>query len=162
MDAHLRSHPTHQTLSSFGLGKLDDRSAQAINKHLEQCPDCRKRVAEMFADSFLERVRDAQRPAGHLSFGQSQPGGSRNDTGTSEPAAPSASTLSPELADHPDYEIKRELGRGRMGVVYLARNKTMGRNKVLKVMGRQISDARGSSNASSARSGSSPSSPNRT
>jgi anti-sigma factor RsiW len=64
MNAHPKRHPTDQTLSSFGLGKLDDRSAEAVNQHLEQCPDCRKRVAEMSADSFLERVRDAQgRPA---------------------------------------------------------------------------------------------------
>ena len=60
MDARAAVHPTAQTLSSFGLGKLDDSSADAVNEHLEQCPDCRKRVAEMSADSFLERVRDAQ------------------------------------------------------------------------------------------------------
>ncbi len=44
----------------------------------------------------------------------------------------------PGLAEHPDYVIKRELGRGGMGVVYLAENRLMGRHEVLKVMGRQI------------------------
>ena len=52
-------------------------------------------------------------------------------------AAPPTSTLPPGLADHPDYEIKRELGRGGMGVVYLAHNKLMDRDEVLKVMGRE-------------------------
>jgi hypothetical protein len=43
-----------------------------------------------------------------------------------------------ELAEHPDYVIKKELGRGGMGVVYLAHNTLMGRDEVLKVMGRHI------------------------
>ena len=77
MDAHTL-HPTDQTLSSYGLGKLDDRSAEAVNEHLEQCPDCRKRVAEMSADSFLGRLRDAQKPAGNSASASSQPGGTQS------------------------------------------------------------------------------------
>ena len=46
--------------------------------------------------------------------------------------------LPPGLGDHPDYRIIRELGRGGMGVVYLAQNQLMGRDEVLKVMGRHI------------------------
>jgi serine/threonine protein kinase len=46
------------------------------------------------------------------------------------------SQLPPELVDHPDYEIVRELGRGGMGVVYVAQNKLAGRPEVLKVVGR--------------------------
>ena len=70
MDAAPSLHPTDQTLSSYGLGKLDDESAEAVNKHLEECRDCRKRVAEMSADSFLGRVRDAQKPSARSTFGQ--------------------------------------------------------------------------------------------
>ena len=43
-----------------------------------------------------------------------------------------------ELASLTDYKIVRELGRGGMGVVYLAHNKWMDRAEVLKVMSRQI------------------------
>ncbi len=42
------------------------------------------------------------------------------------------------LASHPNYQIVRELGRGGMGVVYLAHNRLMVRDEVLKVMGRHI------------------------
>src|SRR5262245_32059142 len=42
--------------------------------------------------------------------------------------------LPAELRDHPVYEVQKELGRGGMGVVYLARNKVMGRLEVLKVL----------------------------
>src|SRR5262249_7798701 len=106
--------------------------------HLEGCPDCRKRVAEMTADSFLGRVRDAQQPSGKSTVSQPQAGVTQGVKATTTPPPPRAETLPPGLADHPDYEIKRELGRGGMGVVYLAHNRLMGRDEVLKVMGRQI------------------------
>ncbi len=138
MDAHPASHPTDQTLSSFGLGKLDDGSAVAVNKHLDGCPECRHRVSELSADSFLDRVRAGQKSAGNSTIGRSVPGEAQRQKATNAPAPPAASTLPPGLADHPDYEIKRELGRGGMGVVYLAQNTLMGRDEVLKVMGRYI------------------------
>ena len=51
--------------------------------------------------------------------------------------------MPPGLADHPDYEVIKELGRGGMGVVYLAHNRLMGRNEVLKVMSRHIMERPG-------------------
>jgi serine/threonine protein kinase/formylglycine-generating enzyme required for sulfatase activity len=50
----------------------------------------------------------------------------------------SPQSLPPSLASRPDYRIVRELGRGGMGVVYLAHNRLMARDEVLKVMGRHI------------------------
>ncbi len=29
-------HPSDQTLSTYGLGKLDDASAESVNKHLDR------------------------------------------------------------------------------------------------------------------------------
>jgi serine/threonine protein kinase len=54
---------------------------------------------------------------------------------TSELLSP---TILPELRDHPQYEVLRELGRGGMGVVYLAKNKLMDRLEVLKVVNKQL------------------------
>jgi hypothetical protein len=54
------------------------------------------------------------------------------------PGVDPEATLPPELAERPDCEIKREIGRGGMGVVYLAHNTLMGRDEVLKVMGRRV------------------------
>src|SRR4029077_15844492 len=48
--------------------------------------------------------------------------------------------IPPELTSHPDYEIVRQLGRGGMGVVYLAKNRIMGRLEVLKVVSRSLMD----------------------
>ena len=57
MDAHPALHPSSESLVAFGLGKLDDVSAGPVQKHLEECTDCRRRVAELSADSFLGRLR---------------------------------------------------------------------------------------------------------
>ncbi|MFO0960406.1 MAG: zf-HC2 domain-containing protein [Isosphaeraceae bacterium] len=48
----------------YGLGKLDDGTAEEVNRHLETCNACRQRVAGTSADSFLGRIRDARRRAG--------------------------------------------------------------------------------------------------
>jgi serine/threonine protein kinase len=136
MTAHPALHPTDQTLQSYGLGQLDDATAESVHKHLEGCPDCRRRAAEITSDSFLGRLRDARPQPGSL-----RPAVSSNDglsmlgSGPVMPAPPPVSTLPPGLADHPDYEVLRELGRGGMGVVYLAQNTLMGRLEVLKVVG---------------------------
>jgi formylglycine-generating enzyme required for sulfatase activity/tRNA A-37 threonylcarbamoyl transferase component Bud32 len=143
MDAHPVSHPTDQTLSSYGLGKLDNDSADAVHKHLEQCPVCRNRVAELSPDSFLGRLRDAQgRPDSPARSVASLAGLSMLAGGSPSPAPPATSSLPPGLADHPDYEILRELGKGAMGVVYLAENKLMGRKEVLKVVGSHLINRR--------------------
>jgi serine/threonine protein kinase len=135
MDAQPAVHPTDQTLLAHGSGRLDDASAEAVGRHLASCPDCRRRVAALSADRGLGRPSDAGART------ESRPAGSSTDEpslldGLAAPAVtPAANTLPPGLADHPNYEVIRELGRGGMGVVYLAQNRLMGRLEVLKVVG---------------------------
>ena len=72
--------------------------------------------------------------------------GPRVASGRREPPGGSASSPScapSELANHPDYEIIKELGRGGMGVVYLARNRMMDRLEVLKVVSKSLLDKPG-------------------
>jgi serine/threonine protein kinase len=133
-------HPTPQELTAFGLGKLPQHAAAAVAAHLESCPACRKVVAGVKADSFLEKVRAAG-PAGS-SFPPSlvQPGNAPKSA--SRPAIPNVPCpdVPPELARHPKYLILRELNRGGMGIVYQARHKEMGRQIVIKVVNRALLD----------------------
>jgi anti-sigma factor RsiW len=105
MAAAAAMYPTDQTLQAYGVGKLDDASAESVITHLESCPDCQRRVAEMSSDSFLGRLRDVQgRPDSTGPVVSSLAGLSHLDTGASSPAPPASSTLPPGLADHRDYE----------------------------------------------------------
>ena len=59
--------------------------------------------------------------------------------GTQLPAYPIPNLDAPaELVGNAQYEVIRELGRGGMGVVYLARNKLMDRLEVLKVVNKRL------------------------
>jgi hypothetical protein len=80
--------------------------------HLSTCVECRRVVAHPTADSFVGRFRQAD---------------------TNVPASGNAkSEVLPELANHPDYRIVRELGRGGMD-----------RDEVLKVGHREMMERPG-------------------
>ena len=135
MDVASAHHPSEETLHSYSLGRLDSRLSEAVDDHLSICADCRRRVSEASSDSFLNRVRDAVHEPDPDS--DSAPLTRSVTSGTSH-APPAADSLPEGLAEHPDYQIKRELGRGGMGVVYLAHNTLMGRDEVLKVMSQEV------------------------
>jgi serine/threonine protein kinase len=113
-------HPSPEQLAAFGLGKLLGPSADTVVAHLETCVDCRRAVASLSADSFVGRIQAADVEA-------------------------TLGAVPPELANHPDYRVVCELGRGGMGVVYLARNTIMDRDEVLKVAHRALLEKPGAS-----------------
>ncbi len=143
MAKDLGSHPSAEALQAFGLGKLDDRSSDTVNQHLETCVDCRQHVAALSGDSLLNRLQEARRPDG-----TPPPTKSLSDLNstfkTRIPDGVPAPLFPPELASNPQYDILKELGRGGMGVVYLARNKVMDRLEVLKVVNKNLVDRPGS------------------
>ncbi|HEV3345251.1 MAG TPA: protein kinase [Pirellulales bacterium] len=72
-----------------------------------------------------------------------QAGTRREPPGRSGPSPSSPVSAPPELADHPDYELIKELGQGGMGTVYLAKNRMMGRQEVLKVISQAVLNKQG-------------------
>jgi serine/threonine protein kinase len=132
------THPSADVLKAFALGKLNDGSSEVVLSHLDQCQACRQEVASQSGDDFLNRLRRA-----HGSSSTPAPAKALGDVSRApQPPASHAPVpnLPPELANNPQYEILRELGRGGMGVVYLAKNKLMDRFEVLKVVNKALLD----------------------
>jgi serine/threonine protein kinase len=130
----VQDHPPQESLQSFSLGHLVGEASASIQAHLDDCEACRQAVAQLTMPPIASPLADTlPRMAKTATPGPGSPtvsaGGSAALAGV--PA---------ELANHPDYRILRELGRGGMGVVYLAHNTLMGRDEVLKVAHRALLD----------------------
>ena len=147
MEARIDPHPPLDSLKAFGRGLLDDASAQALYRHLETCPACRRQAEAASGDDFLLRLQRARDSHATPASARDTKASSWPSTVPPDPAKSLASAgrgipvgqttvphLPPELIANEQYEVIRELGRGGMGVVYLARNKQMDRLEVLKVV----------------------------
>ncbi|MGC8643272.1 MAG: protein kinase domain-containing protein, partial [Isosphaeraceae bacterium] len=137
MEAQPAAHPSERTLRSYGSGQLDRAEADAVRRHLSQCGSCQSKVAGMKAEQDVNGMTTTWVRTGSTSSTNSSLDDLEGRLAGGALFAP-ASSLPAGLADHRDYQVLRELGRGGMGVVYLAENKLMGRKEVLKVVSSQL------------------------
>lgn len=130
MPASPITHPSDEVLLALGGGKLDDAIASTVLAHLDACPDCCRRATSLSGDDLLRRVRAARSRWPGTVSPVSMP--------VQVATTADASDVPPELRGHDQYEISRELGRGGMGVVYLARHRLTDRPEVLKVLSQHL------------------------
>ena len=125
-------------LRQFAHGQLDEDTEDKIVALLEKKPELQAKVAAISIDPVIQKMRAHSQIVAARSL-SSQFTESHDATKETEPEATAPLDIPAELESLSEFRVIKELGRGGMGVVYLAQNKWMGnRKEVLKVLNERL------------------------
>ena len=139
MQTQVPSHPTPSQLVLFAAGKLDDSQAVAVKRHLDACPGCSQALLQIPPDSLSAKIQVAL--AGYQPIPTESWAGAVPSALGSIPLTDDSDVslaIPEELATHSKFRILRTLGRGGMGVVYLAEHRVMERQIAIKVINKAL------------------------
>lgn len=121
---------THEQIELLARGAVEASELSELQRHLEQCDECRHRLKESRAnEEVLGRLEQLPESAVLKTACASAELGRINFPSGSGTAAASS-----RQASFPGYEIIRELHRGGQGVVYEALQKSTKRKVAIKVL----------------------------
>ncbi len=134
-------------LQAFIDGSLEPAMEQKVAAYLDSRPELLARVASNSGELFLDRMKSAKLQSissnvKNVAIPQSRDLIEPGVVSSRSRSVPDKS-VPKSLANCASYKIIRELGRGGMGVVYLAKNVQMDRLEVLKVLSERLLDHEG-------------------
>ena len=144
-------------LKAFVAGELTPQIEDKVVAFVQQRPKSLEQAVAHSGDGFLVKLKAVQQRtassgalvrATAIAPGSIQPGSaagaaSGSGLGAKNESNVFTSVVPGELASYAGYRIVQELGRGGMGVVYLAKNIQMDRLEVLKVLSERLLDHEG-------------------
>lgn len=131
-------HPSAAELADFALGSLDGERSAVIEGHVYRCDRCADLVARVPGDEFLQELRASCRTAND--YGDAGASARSQETIGLPVDDLSLAKLSPEIHNHPRFEIKRLIAEGAMGRVYLAYVRDTTERVAVKVVRPDIAD----------------------
>ncbi|PQO38449.1 serine/threonine-protein kinase [Blastopirellula marina] len=117
-----------QMLQDYVHGRLDAALARKVAAYVEKYPKLQARI-----EAIGQQPPEGPSQQPQVSDSDKSERASKKSK-KSRSRSSSRSKIPAELAQSPDYKILKELGRGGMGVVYLAKNVSMDRLEVIKVL----------------------------